>query len=124
MKPIVDHVRISSKSKEILIRIKRRTGIEHWNEICRIAYCRSLAMPTPTKMNNSFGNTAIDMDWKTFCGQLEQELIAITFVRAQKDRIDPSNRESLAEYFRSHLERGIANLQNIKNLDELLLLRI
>ncbi len=46
MKPPVEHVKISAKAKEILVKVKRSTGLEHWNEICRIALCKSIANPT------------------------------------------------------------------------------
>lgn len=119
MKPPVDHVRISKKAKEILVRVKKRTGLEHWNEICRIAYCRSLANPIPPTNTLSHGNTAIDIEWKTFAGLFQDELIATTLIRAAKDKIDLQSKESVANYFRAHLERGIASLQNIRSLSEL-----
>jgi DNA sulfur modification protein DndE len=119
MRPPVDHVRISAKAKEILIRMKKRTGLEHWNEICRIAYCRSLANPSPPAMTLLNSNIAIDIEWKTFAGQFQNEITAITMIRAAKDNIDLGNKEAVSHYFRAHLERGIASLQNIKSLPEL-----
>lgn len=119
MRAPVDHVRISTKAKEILIRVKKRTGLEHWNEICRIAYCRSLANPTPPTFTLSNGNTAIDIEWKTFAGPFQNEITAITFIRAANDKIELNDREAVSHYFRAHLERGIASLQNIRSLSEL-----
>lgn len=119
MRAPVDHVRISTKAKEIMIRVKKRTGLEHWNEICRIAYCRSLANPTLPTMTLSNGNIAIDIEWKTFVGPFQNEIIATTLIRAAKDKIDLKNKEAVANYFRAHLERGIASLQNIRSLSEL-----
>lgn len=119
MRPPVDHVRISTKAKEILIRMKKRTGLEHWNEICRFAYCRSLANPTPPAQTLINSNVAIDIEWKTFAGQFQNEITAITMMRAAKDNIDLCNREAISQYFRAHLERGIASLQNVKSLLEL-----
>lgn len=119
MKPPVDHVRISAKDKEILLRIKKRTGLEHWNEICRFAYCRSLANPAIPTMKLSNSNTAIDIEWKTFAGQYHKELASLTMIRASKDSIDVNNRETISLYFRAHLQRGITSMQNIRNLSEL-----
>jgi len=119
MRPPVEHVRVSAKGKEILIKIKRRTGLEHWNEICRIALCRSLANPaSPSKIEKT-GDSAIDIDWKTFAGPIHAELSAIIIQRAVKDDIDLSKKDAIVEYFKSHLERGISSLQNIHNVADL-----
>lgn len=119
MKPPVEHVRVSARGREILIRVKRYTGLEHWNEICRIALCRSLTNLTPPPKFDRAGDSSIDMEWKIFAGPLQEELAALTIYRANKDGIDLSKREALSEYFRAHLERGIISLQNIKMISML-----
>ncbi len=119
MKPPVEQVRVSNRGKDILIKIKRRTGLEHWNEICRVALCRSLANPTPPPRLDKTVDSSIDMDWKTFAGSLQDVLKALTILRAKKDGIDPLKRDTLGEYFRAHLERGIISLQNVKDLIDL-----
>jgi len=119
MKPPVDHVRVSAKSKEILIKIKRRTGLQHWNEICRVALCRSLTNPTVPTKSARIAESAIDMEWKTFSGAYSLELSSAIFIRANIDGIDLASRENLIEYVRSHIERGIASLQNVKTLADM-----
>lgn len=119
MKPPVEHVRISTKGKEMLLRIKKRTGIEQWNDLCRIAYCRSLANPSFPVHNSITSNTALDIEWKTFSGSYHKELSSLTRLRARNDNIDVNNKDALASYFRAHMERGIASLQNIKNLSDI-----
>lgn len=120
MKPPVEHVRVSARSKEILIKIKRRTGLEHWNEICRIALCRSLANPTQPPKVHKFEDSTIDMDWKVFAGTMQKELSAILIMRMHHDGINIIKKESISDYFRNHLERGIQSIQNVKSLNELL----
>jgi DNA sulfur modification protein DndE len=122
MKPPVDHVRISSKGKEILSRIKKRTSLQHWNEICRVAYCQSLAKHGASLAFAKTSDNAIDMDWKTFAGAYDRELTALTLHLAARDNIDINDKTALAIYFRSHLERGIAGLQQVKGLQDLLTL--
>lgn len=119
MKPPVEHIRVSSKGKEILIRVKRHTGLQHWNELCRVALCRSLANPSPPPKPQKAGDSSIDMEWKTFAGPFQQEFAALIVLRAKKDGINLSSKEAIAEYFRAHLERGIAGLQNIRRIEEL-----
>jgi DNA sulfur modification protein DndE len=119
MKPPVEHVKVSARGKKTLIKVKGCTGLEHWNTICRIALCRSLADPAPPPKVDKTIDNSIDMDWKTFAGQLQEELTALTLLRAQKDGIDVTNKETLSEYFRAHLERGIGSLQNSNSLSML-----
>ena len=120
MKPPVDHVKVSAKGKDILIRIKRNTGLEHWNEICRIALCHSLANPTPPPQRDKAGDSNIDMDWKTFAGQYQDIFSALITSRAIKDNINNNEKEIISEYFRNHLERGISSLQKTKKLSAFL----
>ena len=44
---------------------------------------------------------------------------ALLLVRAQKDGVSTTNRDALAQYFRSHLERGISQLNGVKDLSAL-----
>ena len=39
---MIETVRISEKGKIQLITLKRRTGIQNWNVLCRWAFCLSL----------------------------------------------------------------------------------
>jgi len=116
MKPPIENVRVSARGKEILIKVKKHTGLEHWNEVCRIALCRSLADPTLPPKFAKMGDSSIEMEWKTFAGPFQEELASLIVFRAQKDGIDLSRREALAECLRAHLERGISSLQNIKSV--------
>jgi DNA sulfur modification protein DndE len=106
-------------SSDLLIKVKRNTGLEHWNEICRIALCRSLANPTiPPKLDKNC-DSALDIEWKTFAGIYHQELMGLVYCRASKDKINVNQKEKVAEYFRRLMERGIASLLHIKNLNSL-----
>ncbi len=114
MKPPIETVRVSAKGRETLIKIKKNTGLEHWNEVCRLALCLSLSDPTIPQKPAKFGDSSIEMEWKTFTGSFQEELTSLIVLRAQKDGIDFSKKETLYEYLKSHLERGIIALQNVK----------
>ncbi len=43
----IKQVKVSTQAKEQLIRLKTRTGIPHWNVLCRWAFCLSLRQPSP-----------------------------------------------------------------------------
>jgi DNA sulfur modification protein DndE len=119
MKPPVEHVRVSERGKDILVKIKRYTGLEHWNEICRIALCASLANPLPPTKVDKLADSNIDIEWKTFAGAYQSELASLTLLRAHKDGINISDKDHVTSYFRSHLERGIASLQTVKKLSSI-----
>lgn len=115
----VDHVRVSPRGKEILVQAKRKTGLEHWNELCRIALCRSLANPSRPQPAPKT-ETAIEIDWRTFAGAHHDEFSALVIDRALVDGVDLKSREAIGEYFRAHLERGIASFQSIRDLLDLI----
>jgi DNA sulfur modification protein DndE len=120
MKAPVETVRVSSKGRDILTKMKRRLGIERWNEICRVALCRSLANPTkPSKLRSGW-DSAIEIEWKTFAGESSDLFSASVRIRAIQDGIDIKKKEALADYFRSHMERGIGSLQNVSKYEDYL----
>lgn len=120
MKPPVETVRVSSQARDVLIKIKRRLGIERWNEVCRVALCRSLANPSkPSKPRHGW-DTALEIEWKTFAGDQSEAFCALTIVRAESDKIDHEKVDVLADYFRAHIERGILSLQNVTTFAEYL----
>ena len=115
MKPPLENIGVSQRSREILITLKRRTGIANWNIICRWAFCDSLANPNRPVPAAGQEDSNIDMSWTTFAGEISDALLAAFEVRATNDGV-PRDKHERATYFRSHLERGIAQLQNAKNL--------
>jgi DNA sulfur modification protein DndE len=120
MKPPVEIVRVSTKGKDILTKMKRRLGIERWNEICRVALCRSLANPTKPSKARSGWDTSIEIEWRTFAGENSDVFSALIRTRALQDGIDIKKKEMLSDYFRSHMERGIGSLQNVSSFKDYL----
>lgn len=119
MKPPVDTVRVSQRARDALITLKRRTGIDQWNILCRWAICASLKLPTKPVPLAPSPESTVEMEWKVFAGALCECLPALIIFRALRDGVC-LNPESLANYFRNHLERGISLMQNIENLRDLL----
>lgn len=118
MKPPLENIGVSQRSREILITLKRRTGIANWNVICRWGFCDSLANPNRPVPVVGKADSNIDMSWDTFAGEISEALLAAFEIRAAKDDISRDKQERAA-YFRSHLERGISQLHNAKNLTDL-----
>jgi len=118
MTPPIQNVRVSQKGKEALQRLKNRTGIENWNVLCRWAICASLAMDTPPKPWTPQEESNIEMDWKTFAGDQSAVLTALIHQSSKKHMETGS--EGLNSFFRSHLERGINSIQNVRKISDLI----
>ena len=114
----LERIRVSQRSRDTLVTLKRRTGIEHWNVLCRWAFLDSLANPNKPTPARNLSESNLEMHWDVFAGDLADYLLAALAFRASKDGVKPTKIE-MAEYFRSHLERGILQLQSAGNLSEL-----
>ncbi len=109
MKPPVETVRVSKKGRDILLKIKRHTGIESWNIICRwalMASFREKKRPPICKASNEGG---VEINWKVFAGDNADALAALIVQRAIADGLNNSN-EARADCLRSHLARGLEYL--------------
>ena len=112
---LVEHIRLSQHAKDQLIKLKRVTGIEHWNVLCRWAFCVSLAepgVPPPAKIP---ADSNVEMSWKIFGGRHADLYLTLLKERCVRDGLgtDP---EILAQQFRLHLHRGISYLFGNKQL--------
>ena len=118
MKAPLERIRVSQRSRDTLSTLKRRTGIEHWNVLCRWAFLDSLSNPNRPVIVKNLPESNLEIHWDVFARDLGEYLLAAFAVRAAKDGVKPVKGEQ-AEYFRSHLERGINQLQNTKDLHDL-----
>lgn len=113
-------VRVSASARDQLIRLKRFTGIEHWNVLCRWALCRSLAEPSPPSPAPLGEMSNIEMAWPVFAGPLGEVFMLALRQRLLDDQL-PTDDEALLSQFRLHLHRGIAYLagENVRKIDGL-----
>lgn len=115
---IVEHIRLSKQAREQLIRLKRHTGIEHWNVLCRWAFCRSLAEPTPPPPAKIPADSNVEMSWRVFGGRHSDLYLALLKARCHRDGLALRDDE-LATQFRLHLHRGIAYLANDREVRDI-----
>ncbi len=111
----IEHIHLSQQAKDQLVKIKRGTGIQNWNTLCRWAFCLSLsepAVPPPTKIP---ADSSVEMAWKVFGGSFSDIYLALLKERCQRDQMGTAD-EVLAAQFRLHLHRGIGYLAADKNL--------
>lgn len=104
-------VRVSGRGRGQLITLKRRTGVEHWNTLCRWAFCVSMAEPRPPLASGTevAGDRQIEMTWRTFAGEFSEVYLALLTHRCRADGIEV-NRVNVSGLLRRHLVRGISYL--------------
>ena len=119
---IIKQIKLSSQAKERLSRLKGKTGIKNWNVLCRWAFCYSLkegTIPTDVPINS---DSNLEMSWYTFAGEYSELYEALIIAWCQMNGLSLDN-DTIAKYFKLHLERGIAYLSGtnfIKDLNGLL----
>ena len=111
----LEHIRVSERAKDQLIRLKRPTGVQHWNVLCRWAFCVSIADPSPPTPTKIPADSSVEMTWKVFGGTYEELYLGLLKERCQRDGLGISD-EVLATQFRLHLHRGIGVLAADKRL--------
>ena len=111
----IEHIRLSKQAREQLIRMKRHTGIEHWNVLCRWAFCRSLAEPSVPPPAKIPADSNVEMSWRVFGGRNHEVYLALLKERCLRDSLSTED-EVLASQFRLHLHRGIAYLASDRRL--------
>src|SRR5262249_49237405 len=99
---MIEVVRVSEKAKTQLTTLKRRTGVQNWNVLCRWAFCLSLAESSLPPDEHIVTDSSVEMTWKTFTGGKDGLYWALLTVRAKRDGI-PLERDALSKYFRLHL---------------------
>jgi DNA sulfur modification protein DndE len=118
----IEHIHLSQQAKDQLTKIKRGTGIQNWNTLCRWAFCLSLSepgIPPPAKIP---ADSSVDITWKVFGGPFSDIYLALLKERCRRDQLGTTD-EVVAAQFRLHLHRGIGYLaanKNIKSIQALL----
>ena len=112
---LLDHIRLSEQARDQLIKVKRYTGIPHWNVLSRWAFCISLAEPSPPAPAKIPADSSVEMNWRTFGGAHSDIYMALLRQRCHADGL-PMTDETLSMQFRLHLHRGIAYLASDRRL--------
>jgi DNA sulfur modification protein DndE len=109
MIPAIDRVKISAAGKNQLMTLKRRTGIEHNNVLCRHALCSSLANPSKPPLENINFVGGLEIDWKVFAGEAEQTYWNLIILRCLQDE-GAVSAENARQTLTQHLHRGLSYL--------------
>ena len=116
---IMETVRISEQGRDQLIKLKRITGIQTWNVLCRWALCSSLAEKSTPPQTKIITDSSIEIAWKTFTGDgMEDVYDALIKQRCKNDGLELT-KESLAEQLKLHLHRGLGYLTGNKKISDI-----
>jgi DNA sulfur modification protein DndE len=115
---IIDNIRLGQQARDQLIRLKRITGIDNWNVLCRWAFCLSMADKNPPPRLKTGGDAAVEMTWKTFAGEHADVYLALLIDRAHQET-KAVDREALSELARVHVIRGIGFLTARRQLNSI-----
>jgi DNA sulfur modification protein DndE len=118
MKPPVETIRISKQGKDQLSKLRKQTGIEHWNVLCRWAFCVSLKEKTTPPPVTQKLDGGVEMTWKVFAGENSELFSALIWMRAHQDGFALTP-EGGATCLRIHLHRGLAYLASGKETKSL-----
>lgn len=119
---IIKQIVLPNQSKDKLSRLKRKTGIQNWNILCRWAFCFSLAEKSIPSDFEIIADSNVEMSWHTFAGENYEIYEALIRARCIEDGL-PTDDETLVKYFKLHLNRGISYLSGtnvVKSIDDLI----
>jgi DNA sulfur modification protein DndE len=122
----IEHIRLSQQAKDQLLKLKRVTGIEHWNVLCRWAFCVSLAEKTKPFPLRIPMDSNVEMSWRVFGGRHADLYFALLKERCLRDGL-PTDADVLGHQFRLHLHRGISYLfanRGLRRIDDLVTLAL
>lgn len=108
----VKTIRIVETDRDLLVRLKRNTGVKGFNVLCRWAFCMSLADENPTSVDPLGAMSSLEIDWDVFAGVHSEVYWAMLVQRAHDDQLDTSEENLTREFYR-HLHRGIGLMANI-----------
>lgn len=111
----IETVRIDEQGREQLIRLKRHTGIDTWNVLCRWALCASLAEPTKPPARQFKGEAAVEIAWRVFGGVHHEIYLAVLKQRCLEDGLE-LDQATVQEQFRLHLHRGLGYLASDRSV--------
>lgn len=117
---MLDSIRLSENSKRQIVRIKRKTGIENWNTVCRWAFCLSIKESPHVDSSDAFQISNVEMTWKTFTGKNESSYYALA---AQSYAMRSKEDISLHDHLTQHISRGISIIHSRvanKSIEDLL----
>ena len=112
----MERLRLSAAARNQLTALKRRTGIEHNNALCRHAVCLSLANASvpPDEDFNFVGG--IEIEWRVLTGGQDALYYNLLMVRLLEEGVTPTE-EAVRRAALLHVHRGLSYLVSRQEKD-------
>jgi DNA sulfur modification protein DndE len=117
---MIDRIRLTANAKNQLVTLKRKTGIEHYNSLCRHALCLSLANPSELIKETLTFNGGLEIDWRVLTSGYENLYVNILLTVHEMILYDE---EEVRELLCSHIHRGLSYMNGLdsERLSDLIL---
>lgn len=106
---VIERIVLSQRAREQLVQLKRKTGIKHWNVLCRWALATSLADESKVSAKSHPSDSNVEMSWRTFAGDNGEIFAALLAARREHDGFK-ADAVSMGRLLRAHIHRGIGVL--------------
>jgi len=113
---MIERVKLTAAAKQQLITLKKKTGIEHYNTICRHALVVSLSNPAPAPTENFHFANGLEIDWDVFAGGSGNVYLNLLLVRTAQEGY-PCTANHVRQTLSSHVHRGLSYLASRKETE-------
>lgn len=103
---MIETIRLTDSEKEMLVRIKRKTGIDSWNVLCRWAYLLGLSQKQIVASTSHEKRDAVEIKWETFSGKNSNIYQAVTKLQYARE-LNKQSEITLFDFIHSRLSIGI-----------------
>lgn len=106
MKIPFESYRVPEKTRELLIQIKRKTQVEHWNVLCRWSFCLSVAQSTnvSSQSYDLSEESSTEIQWRTLFGEEDSIYCALIRYISRKENIRTESK--ILPFCKLHIHRG------------------
>lgn len=109
---MIEVIRLSQKTKDQLVWLKRQTGITQWNVLCRWALCISLSDPNTIDTTEDSPDSNVEMRWDVFAGEYKDIYMAL-LISSSNTSTQKNTGRIINKLARHHIQRGVSRLAAI-----------
>ena len=114
----LDALRLDNSARYSLIVLKRKTGIDTWNVLCRWALCVSLAEQESPRDGLVGEKKEIEIAWDVFAGKAASIYRGLLVERCKLENLEVSQK-NLSYILSQHVHRGIGYLVGNKDVKDI-----
>lgn len=115
---MIESIRLTGSEKEMLLRIKRKTGVASWNVLCRWAFMLGLTQDSFSRISSEEKRDAIEIKWDTFAGKSSDIYMGIIRLQYAKE-LNNNKTINLFDFVHGVLATGIRILSKSAAQDDL-----